>query len=73
MDNKTLLSCPFCGWDNPSLFIDDKQFTVCVKCSCGANSKIVSLNLKDSTKVAIDFWNMRSNPFLNSQLGRDDD
>lgn len=68
-----LLPCPFCGWEKPSVSIEEKQLTICVKCTCGANSKVVPLNLKDSTKIAIDFWNMRSNPFLVSKISDKDD
>jgi len=67
MENKTLLPCPFCGWEKPEIFVDDKQLTVCVKCKCGSNSKVFPLDLVDSTKLSVDFWNMRANPFLISR------
>lgn len=66
VNNQMLLPCPFCGWEKPSIFIDDQKLTICVVCKCGANSKIVPMSLVDSTKLAIDFWNMRANPFLTS-------
>lgn len=72
-NNRILLPCPFCGWEKPSVAIDEQQLTICVKCTCGANSKVVSLNLTDSTKLAIDFWNMRSNPFLVGKVVDKDD
>ena len=68
MENKVLLPCPFCGWDKPEIHINDQTFMISVRCVCGAGSKEVSLNLPDSTKMATDFWNMRSNPFLNLKI-----
>jgi hypothetical protein len=36
-----LLPCPFCGWEKPSVSIEEIQLAICDKCTCGANSKVV--------------------------------
>lgn len=73
MENNFLLPCPFCGFEKPCLTTNKTSKTVSVVCVCGASSKPVLIEIRDSVQVAVDFWNMRSNPFvLNSENGLKD-